>query len=64
MSKSYRVLDQDDLFRSFKVYEAHVENEVKMGLLNNQQARALIESAKNNYRKQNYNREIEKVNAS
>lgn len=57
---STRPLSNDELFSSYKSYEARVENEVKRGLLPREVARRLLASARKNYSSQQYNKQLGK----
>jgi hypothetical protein len=57
---SLKPLSEHQCYESFRAYEAHIEKEVKTGLLNGEQARSLLSQARKNYSNQNYNRNLEK----
>jgi len=51
----------DEAYTSYRIYEAYVESEVKAGRLSNREAARYLKEAKENYKNQNYNREMEKI---
>lgn len=55
-------MSEDACYKSFKAYESYVEQELKAGKLKRRQARFFLKDAKKNYKNQNYNRELEKIN--
>jgi cytochrome c-type biogenesis protein CcmE len=59
-----KYVSPDNLYKSYKAYEAYVHRQVKSGQLDNQTARSLLAKAKTNYRNQNLNREMDKIHAS
>jgi polyhydroxyalkanoate synthesis regulator phasin len=57
----YKRLDPDHLYTSYKVYEIQVDHAVKTGRMTKIAARKLLEDAKKNYKNQNYNRQIDRI---
>lgn len=52
-------MTEEEAYRSFRMGESKVESDVKAGLLSREQARRIIEKARENYRKRNFDRENE-----
>jgi proline dehydrogenase len=59
----HKYLTADECFKSYKAYEAKVDSDVKKGVIPFNYAKALLSKAKKNYSRQNYNRELDKLNA-
>jgi hypothetical protein len=57
---STKPLSEKELFESYKAYEANVEKQIKSGSLPNEVGRKLLKSARKNYSRQTYNRELGK----
>jgi hypothetical protein len=51
----------DECYKSFKAYEAKVDNDVKKGAIPFNYARSLLSKARKSYSKQNYNKELDKM---
>ena len=64
MSRDYKTLTRDDLHRSFLVYKNNIDKEYKEGRLNRNEAARLLTSARENYKKQNYNKMVDRINAA
>jgi hypothetical protein len=62
MRKTYKRLTENECYKSFRSYERTIEAEVKAGLILKSDARLLIDSARKNYQKQNYNRQVDIIN--
>ena len=60
----YKHISPDNLYKSYRNYEAYVEKQVKSGELSNSMARQLLSKAKTNYRNQNLNRQMDLINAT
>ena len=64
MSRSgYKPLDEDLTYKSYLMYKSKVDYDYKVGVLTREQAHQYLEQAKKNYRRQEYNRQLELVNA-
>ena len=59
----YDLMTEDVCYKSYKSYEGYVNQEVKAGKLSREQARSLLLDSRKNYKNQNYNRQLEIVNA-
>jgi argonaute-like protein implicated in RNA metabolism and viral defense len=64
MSRDYKILSRDDLHRSFLVYKNNIDQEYKAGRLTRNEAARLLASARENYKKQNYNKMVDRINAA
>lgn len=58
----YKNLSRDDLYRSFKNYEAFVNAQARAGELDRQTAYKLVKMAKENYKNQSLNRQMDIIN--
>jgi hypothetical protein len=58
----YKRLTADECYNSYRTYEIQVEHLVKTGGLEKRAARLLLDSAKKNYKKQSYNRQVDIIN--
>jgi uncharacterized UPF0160 family protein len=59
----YKNVSQDTLYKSFRQFESYITKQVSTGKMNNHYARDLLSNARKNYREQNLNRQLEKINA-
>lgn len=57
-------LTAEDLYKAFKAYEARIDADVKRGSIPFNYAKSLLNKARKNYKNQNYNRELDKLNAN
>lgn len=53
-------MNKDEAYKSFKTYEAYVSSELKAERLTREQAFRYIKEARENYRNQNYARNLER----
>ena len=61
---AHKYMTADENYKSFKAYESKIDLEVKAGILPFNYAKSLLNKAKKSYRNQNYNRELDKLNAN
>jgi hypothetical protein len=64
MSKNYKRLTADECYNSYRTYEIQIEHMVKTGSVDRRAARLLLNSAKKNYKRQSYNRQVDIINES
>ena len=60
----YTDMTPDTAYKSFRAYESLLDKQVKAGLIDQGQARSFLEASRKNYKNQNYNRQLERINAN
>jgi len=58
---STKPLTEEQCYISFRQYEAYLEKEVRSGSMDKTLARQLLNSARKNYRNQEYNKQLGKI---
>jgi hypothetical protein len=58
---THKLMSEKDCLESFRAYEKTIEKQVKSGEIEKHQARLYLSQAKDSYRKQNYNRYLERM---
>jgi hypothetical protein len=55
-------MNEDLCYKSFKAYEAYLDQELKAGRLTREQTRSFLISARKNYKNQNHNKQLDLMN--